>query len=76
MSKRNGTTWLLGISGTLLVAIAAASFALLLNMSRDVAAIAVAVKDIGQRVDRMDVRHTKAYNGLDLRLRDVEMGER
>ncbi len=75
MSKHNSTAWALGIASTLLVSIAAASFALLLNMSRDVASIAVAVKDIGARVDRMDVRHTKAYNGLNFRLRDMEMGE-
>ena len=76
-SKRNGgMSWLLGICGTLLTALAVGSFALLWSMSADVSAIAASVSAIGERVDRQDVRWTRNYDNLDNRLRDVELGER
>jgi len=76
-SKRNGAmAWLLGICGTLLTALAVGSFALLWSMSADVSAIAASVSAIGERVDRQDTRWTRAYDDLDDRLRDVELGER
>ena len=76
-SKRNGAmTWLLGICGTLLTALAVGSFALLWAMSSDVSAIAVLVTSIGERVNRQDTRWTSRFDTLDSRLRDVELGER
>jgi len=77
VSKRNGfIAALLGLCGTLLTAVAIASFSLLWSMSSNVAAINVSVENIGEQVTRMEVRHTRAYNGLDRRLRDVELGDR
>ncbi len=76
-SKRNGgMSWLLGISGTMFTALAIGSFALLWSMSQDVSAIAASMQAVSQRVDRMDARWTTAYDTLDDRLRDVEIGER
>ena len=72
-SKRNGAmAWLLGICGTLLTALAIASFSLLWSMSVDVSAIAASVTSIGERVNRQDARFTRAYDIFDSRLRDVE----
>ncbi len=76
-SKRNGAmSWLLGICGTLLTALAIASFSLLWSMSVDVSAIAASVTSMGEQVNRQDARFTRAYDHLDSRLRDVELGER
>ena len=74
-SKRNGgLAWLLGISGSLLTALAGWSFVLLWGMSQDVSVIAASVSAMGERVDRQDARWTSAYDQLDNRLRDVELG--
>jgi len=77
-SKRNGTIlrWLLGLCGTALTGLAGASFTLLWVMSNDVSAIATSVQAIGERVDRQDVRWSRAFDNLDGRLRDMEFGER
>ena len=76
-SKRNGgMSWLLGISGTMFTALAIGSFTLLWTMSGDVSSIAASMQAMSQRVDRMDARYTTAYDNLDSRLRDVEIGER
>ena len=76
-SKRNGAvTWLLGISGALFTGLAVASFTLLLSMSGDVASIAASMDAMSERANRQDARFTRAYDHLDSRLRDVELGER
>ena len=75
-SKHNGKNWLLGLSGTLFTGLAIASFGLLVSMSGDVASIAASMDAMGERVNRQDVRFTRAYDDLDSRLRDVELGER
>ncbi len=76
-SKRNGAmAWLLGISGALFTGLAVASFTLLLSMSGDVASIAASMDAMSARADRQDVRLTNSFDRLDLRLRDVELGER
>ena len=76
-SKRNGgMAWLLSISGTLFTALAIGSFGLLWSMSTDVSTIAASMQAMSQRVDRMDSRWTTAYDNLDGRLRDVELGDR
>ena len=75
-SKRNGRNWLLGLSGTLFTGLAIASFTLLLGMATDVASIAASMDAMSDRADRQDVRFTRAYDNLDSRLRDVELGER
>ena len=75
-SKRNGRNWLLGLSGTLFTGLAIASFTLLLGMATDVASIAASMDAMSDRADRQDVRFTRAYDNLDSRLRDVELGDR
>ena len=75
-SKRNGKNWLLAVLGTLFTGLAVASFTLLLSMSGDVASIAASMDAMSERVNRQDVRWTRAYDNLDSRLRDVELGER
>lgn len=75
--KRNGAmTWLLGICGTVFTGLALASFGLLVSMSGDVSSIAASMEAMSDRADRSDVRWTRAYDNLDNRLRDVEIGER
>ena len=74
--KRNGKNWLLGICGTLFTALAIGSFGLLWGVSNDVSTIAASMQAMSNRVDRMDSRWTTAYDNLDVRLRDVELGER
>ena len=71
-SKRNGGNWLLAVLGTLFTGLAVASFTLLLSM----ASIATSMDAMSERVNRQDVRWTRAYDNLDSRLRDVEPGER
>ncbi len=68
--------WLLGISGTLITALATGSFMLLWTMSNDVSSIAASMGALDTRVDRMDARNATAYDNLDSRLRDVERAER
>ena len=74
--KRNGKTWLLGISASLFTALAVGSFGLLWTMSSDVSAIAASMQAMSDRADRSDTRWTRAYDQLDSRLRDMEFGER
>ncbi len=76
VSKRNGRNWLLAASGTLFTGLALTSFGLLVSMSGDVASIAASMDAMSDRADRSDVRFTRAFDQLDLRLRDVELGER
>ncbi len=75
-SNRNGRSWLLGISASLFTALAIGSFGLLWTMSGDVSAIAASMQAMSDRADRSDVRWTKAFDGIDSRLRNVEFGER
>lgn len=76
MTKLNGKTWLLGICGVLITGSFGSGFNLLWSVSRDVSAIKVAVKENGARLSRIEVRYAKAIDQMDVRLRDVEMGER
>ncbi len=75
-SKRNGKTWLLGVSASLFTALAIGSFGLLWTMSGDVSAIAASMEAMSDRVDRQDTRWTRAFYQFDSRLRDMEFGER
>ncbi len=82
-SKRNGRSWLLGISASLFTALAMGSFGLLVSLTGDVSTIAASMEALIQREDRQDARWTKAYDELDDqygqldgRLRDMEFGER
>ncbi len=73
----NGTgKWLLGICAFLVTAAVTGSFGVQWTMSKDVSAIAASMSALSERVDRMDSRWTVAYDNLDGRLRDVEIGER
>ena len=63
-----------GICGVLITGATGIGFDLLLSVSRDVSAIAVSVKENGARLSRIEMRYTKAFDHLDARLRDLEMG--
>ncbi len=74
MAKLNGKIWLLGICSVLITGAFGSGFDLLLNVSRDVSAIKVAVETNGTRLSRMEIRYAKAIGELDVRLRNIEIG--
>ena len=74
MAKLNGKIWLLGICGVLITGASTAGTGLLLSVARDVSAIAVAVKENGARLSRIEIRYVKSYDQLDARVRGLEMG--
>ena len=74
MAKLNGKIWLLGICSVLITGASGLGFDLLLSVSRDVSAIAVAVKENGARMSRIELRYAAAHNQLDVRVRNLEMG--
>jgi len=85
VNKRKTTAWFLGVCATLFTLAATGSLGLQWTMKGDIADVAGAVEDNGQRLDRMEgrhmkaydeleARHTKDYNGFDDRLRAMEMG--
>ncbi len=75
MAKSNGKTWLLRVCGVLIAGSFGSGFGLLWNVSVDVSAIAVAVKENGERLGRIEIRSTYALGQMDRRVRNLEIGQ-